>query len=238
MHRDIIEIQNRIAFFINEIPREQWHASVCDDLKPRMERLKARYNDKYVVSLHRTFPCSKDEACFHTHPAPMFVKLYKGQYELSLGYGQEQPQICSRSILVPGSTYSMELPHTWHYHIPQDDFTLTLAIEAENFVEQQFGQPDPAKQLRPLTDAERDNLISEFMFAAHEYLKKLIPFDKEFMNNLLYLTLQEAEGIASVHGKDVAVAAKDGIEYQPTKMAINVELMQGKVIKAWWKSWS
>ena len=238
MLKDVQEIQNRIAFFIDSTPREQWEAWVCDDLKPRMERLKIRYNNKYVVSLHRTFPCSVEEACFHTHPAPMFVKLYKGKYELSLGYGKEQPPICTRSVLVPGATYSMELPHTWHYHRSLSDFTLTLAIEAENFLEPQFGQPDPAKKLRPLSDIEKDNLFSEFMFSVHEHLKGMRPFDQPFMDSLLYLSLAEANAIADIHSRDVAVAAKDGLAGNTTNYAINVELMQDKRVKAWWQTGS
>lgn len=224
-------IQNRMPFFLEKNPVDKWESLVCDDLKPRMERLKIRYDNNYVINIHRTFSCLPEEACYHTHPAPMWVKLYRGRYELRLGYGKESPGICSSSLLLPGCAYSMELPHTWHYHRALDDYTITLAIEGENFREQQYGQPRPSKSLRPLTEEEQKNLYSEFTTLVWEGISNL---DKqELTEEVLYLDLNEAKWILQEHEIEDHVAKKDALIHKPGK-GFNVELIQNKIVKAWW----
>jgi len=97
--------------------------------KPRVQRVWRPLDglldglfDGYRLSLHRIHPCAEGESYMHPHTWAAAMRMLAGRYEMVTGYGEGlEPVILGKSILMPGSYYSMEHPNYFHSVRPLDD---------------------------------------------------------------------------------------------------------------------
>ncbi len=141
---------------------EIWTGLYVDYHHPYVERLWTQWGENRI-SLHKIFPCKKEESLFHPHPWPQAVKILKGGYEMGIGYSEnnsEIPPIASTLLLPDGTTYEMIDPNGWHYVRPINEPSFSIMIT---------GKPWPTKEkteeklkLRSLTQTQKEELLNVF----------------------------------------------------------------------------
>jgi hypothetical protein len=158
----MLEILQAVEAELPQLLRDEagWNSLFVDYHPPTVERLWRRWG-KYRISLHRIHPCAPGEALFHPHPWPSAMRVLSGTYEMAVGYGpgETAPPVAARMIVTGDFLYEMTDPDAWHYVRPLRERTFSLMVTGKP-----WDRPAPrsTKQLDPLTDAQRKEILTFF----------------------------------------------------------------------------
>ncbi|MDO8599506.1 MAG: hypothetical protein Q7S02_05335 [bacterium] len=142
----------------NEAP---WQSLDVDYEPPRVERLW-RDVAGYRVYLHRIHPVPEGtQPLFHPHPWPSAIRILEGTYEMPVGYGtgEQPPPVAATLVLPAGTMYEMVERDAWHSVRPIEGPVLSLMVTGAPW---DRWSPKPNGDLGPLSDAERDALLTAF----------------------------------------------------------------------------
>jgi hypothetical protein len=147
---------------------EIWNTLDVDYFPPRVERVWTQFDENHRLFIHVIHPTS--EPClFHKHRWPAAFKMLQGSYEMGVAYSENEitsdeaynlPEI-SKFILTTGSYYEMINTHTLHYVRPLDEPSISLMITGPLYPEAQFRKEVLNKELKPLTDARKSQILGE-----------------------------------------------------------------------------
>ena len=138
-----------------------WNSLWVNYHKPYVERLWVQWGE-FRISLHKIYPCKKDEELFHPHPWPMASYILKGEYEMGVGYSQNseiEPLLATRLIISDGSSYEITNPNCWHYVRPINDPSYSLMVTGKPWVNKPESK---ALKLKPINPERKVKLMSEF----------------------------------------------------------------------------
>ncbi|MBE7449187.1 MAG: hypothetical protein HS111_09905 [Kofleriaceae bacterium] len=143
---------------------DPWQSLRIDYHPPVVERVWRPWRD-LRLSLHRIHPCGPGEALLHPHPWPSAVLIIEGEYEMGVTYGagSSPPPLGARIVLGPGARYEMTEPDAWHYVRPLGRPSLSIMVTGAPWSR---AMPlEPEHPLKPMKDAERNQLIAAFALA-------------------------------------------------------------------------
>lgn len=148
-----------------------WDSLVIDRRKPHTTRLFKQFGDLRVC-LHRFESCTDEEAFAHPHPWPGAFLLLDGSYIQTIGYSQylnTKPEFLFREKVMPGSSYEIINPKTWH-KIQPTQTTHTIMINGAPFETQHKEVKTTAgKDLGKLSEVETLFLLNSFSILLHSY---------------------------------------------------------------------
>ncbi len=146
--------------------RGEWRGMRIDYEYPHIDRLWRPFGDGRVY-LHLIHPCRLDQAQYHPHRWPSAMRVVRGTYEMSLGFGagQEKPPIFSHLVLHAGDEYEMTHPDGWHaVSAPQG--CLTIMVSGSPWSRWAPKQKE-GHQFPEMTSEIRDTIFSEFNLHYH-----------------------------------------------------------------------
>jgi len=138
---------------------EAWCSLFIDYDPPIVERLWRPFKE-YRISLHKIYACS--DALFHPHPWACAVKVFKGSYEMGIGYGVEEPPVSTIIRAPEGLVYEMPDPNAWHYVKPVGDYVLTMMMTSKPWNKTKRKGPKEKLLLDSLRPDQKKRLIQEF----------------------------------------------------------------------------
>lgn len=143
-----------------------WDSLDIDHDTPRVERLY-RPHERGRLYLHRIAPCELDAALFHPHPWPCAIRVLRGRYETTTGFGpgDRVPPVASRLLLEAPFSYEMTHPDAWHAVAPRGGSALTVMVTGEPW---DRWSPRSSAPLRALSRDAREELLSAFREALAE----------------------------------------------------------------------
>jgi hypothetical protein len=142
-----------------------WNSLYIDYHPPTVERLWRPWHE-YRIQLHRIYPCAREEALFHPHPWPSAMRVLAGEYEMAVGYGQDEspPPIAALLIASGDFRYEMKDPGAWHYVRPLNAPTLSLMVTGKPW---NPTAPKSHPELRALTAAQKAGIFEFFRSRYH-----------------------------------------------------------------------
>ena len=134
-----------------------WQTSFINYEKPFVERVWCEYAN-FRLNLHCIHPCSPEESFFHPHPWPSAMKVFKGTYQMDIGYGDgnDPPPVAATTLLSPGSCYQMVNIDSWHSVCPIDNPVISVMITGKPW---NRGMPKYNKGEKILLSEERKQEI-------------------------------------------------------------------------------
>jgi hypothetical protein len=113
------------------------------------------------LSIHRIYPCAREDALFHPHPWPSAMRLLSGRYEMNLGYGAgtNAPPVTARVIATAGTRYAMIHRDAWHDVRPLDGPALTVMLSGPPW--QRAMPVEPTVPQRVLPPAALADLLAD-----------------------------------------------------------------------------
>lgn len=156
--------------------RSQWQSLMIDYQPPHLMRLY-RQIGCVRVNLHYFLPAEKlpetrltqgyDENLYHPHAWASSMRILDGSYEQWIGFANHRgidaaPEKTLHLVHHKGDSYAMNHPWLWHQVIPHaGEAVSTLMV---TYMPKDWDQdvPKSTKQLRALTDAERDFMFDHF----------------------------------------------------------------------------
>lgn len=137
---------------------------------PRVERVWRQWGENRI-SLHAIHPCPPSESLFHPHPWPSAMRIVKGKYEMSVGYGKGielPPEVC-KLILVDGCSYEMTHPDGWHGVRPLDGICWTVMVSGKPW----------NREVNEKPQTEQHALSSDRMFEILAFFQQHYPVIKD-----------------------------------------------------------
>jgi hypothetical protein len=157
---------------------EAWRTLDVTYHPPHVERVWRQWGD-YRISLHRIYPCSREEALFHRHPWPSALYIADGAYEMAVGESFhlrlkpemrlklyeptiENPSV--RLILPAGSYYEMLNPDGYHYVRPLERPVMSVMLNGKPWSDEK----GPDAERKELPSGARINILSYFRVHYHQ----------------------------------------------------------------------
>ena len=130
-----------------------WQGLYIDYHPPIVERIWCQWG-AYRVSLHKMYPCGEEEALFHAHAWPQYIKIISGTQEVGVADMRSNfpPAHLIVSSYGSGNYYEMTNPFGGHYVRPIDRPSFSVMLTGSPW--SVHHAPKSTKPLRQLTPEE------------------------------------------------------------------------------------
>lgn len=134
---------------------------------PHVERVWCQWNE-YRISLHKIYPCAREEALIHVHPWPSAIYIASGKYEMGVSASGLSEQ-SARLILPAGTYYEMINESGSHYVRPLKKSVMSVMLSGKPWKKDKANKTELVNQ--PLAEQKKNNIL--FYFRTHYHLKNL-----------------------------------------------------------------